>query len=75
MIILVIALYRELFRDDLRTIEMQNKLGQEIWQAYAVEVGRSLPAGVADKIAAHVLRRFQVIDIDEKPGRGWHGAR
>lgn len=31
--------------------ELRDKVAQQIWQAYVVEVGRSLPAGLADKLA------------------------
>jgi hypothetical protein len=35
--------------------EATEAIAQEIWQAYVVEVGRSLPPGLADKMARAVV--------------------
>lgn len=35
---------------------LQDTLAQEIWQAYVVEIGRSLPEGLADKMAESVVK-------------------
>jgi hypothetical protein len=35
--------------------KLKDDIAQEIWQCYVVEVGRALPEGLADKMAAAAM--------------------
>jgi hypothetical protein len=36
-------------------VMLKDEIAQDIWQCYAVETGRALPAGLADKMAESVM--------------------
>lgn len=36
--------------------EFQDAVAQKIWECYAVETGRSMPEGMADRIAAELVK-------------------
>jgi hypothetical protein len=47
-------------------------IAQEVWQAYVVELGRSMPEGLADKLAAVVVPAlkaagYAVVELPEDP--------
>lgn len=46
----------------MKTTGLQAELAQEIWQVYAVEVGRALPEGVADKMAGVVVKHMELVE-------------